>query len=75
MKTVFEHVGFTSKKSTMAARYLIEPESEEDILYSENLRASVSQILHRLRELIGEYCLYASSSDEIDENNDDSTFI
>ena len=75
MKTVFEHVGLSAKKSTLVARYLIEPESQDDILYNESMRADVSQILLKLKELVGEYCLYASNSDQVDVNNDDSTFI
>ena len=59
LRQKFESLGIQAKRSTLMARFLIEPSSQGEIIYNENLRASKRDVLLSLQRLIGPYHLFA----------------
>lgn len=72
----FQALGVNIKKSVQLARFLIEPPSETDIIFNENLKDDVQSVIDKLQKLIGFYYLYRDASNNtISEHDDDQNTI
>ena len=72
LRSKFEILGFSTKKSIMLGRYLVEMNQNlnksAEIIYNENTMTHVQNVLISLQQLIGHYYLYKQEGSEYEED-------
>lgn len=68
LREIFQSLGLTTKRSNTLARYLIEKPGQGDIIFNENLKSAVEDVLQKLSDLIGEYSLYRPQGSDYDDD-------
>jgi hypothetical protein len=56
------HFGITVKKSLLLARYVIEPQDQSEVVFSEDNSKKQWQIVEKFKPLLGNYQIYNDES-------------
>ena len=67
LKSKFETLGIDEKRSQSLARYLVEPQNQNEIIYNENAKATQKEVIDLLNGIIGQYFLYTDDAEKADD--------
>lgn len=62
---IFEGLGVNAKKALLLARYLIEPQDQAEITYSENLSTAAGEVVELLGDMLCPYSLFEDKADQL----------